>query len=460
METPAVPIPQEPRERAIMDRLSTIRDQLLLMKRDRTTYIRSQDVIPLYDQTIEQVKELNMIREETGNKEETRVDRVMESCFQLLSLFYLTIGRNNEAPAVYALTSTIRRLLDHLTEVELYSAKDLDSMSATLQSLSKTISQARMGDGSEAHHSPYLPELVTKRVQRCQQVTETLQKRLERFGDCLLDTYEKLISILRSISLANTKANWRGANIKRFGIQFSVSEVEKLRKQLLDLGEKRIDGKFCNKDGSMPPGSEEVSELYERCLQWSDMVLERKGQAPDNWKQAYNTLVGIRNELEKLSLTQAWSLRETDLYDYQRQLDKIDESRQGGNFYDEKGRPADLWTQRTMLYLIRRSYAYIYQLMISSEPVSEALLPVYNQLRTLKRCLREVKDNGGVSSVRELYPYSMKLNSLDNMRVDGKFVVNGDIPEGQGSVSELLAECFELNYELQLAAVASSEAEK
>lgn len=62
-----------------------------------------------------------------------------------------------------------------------------------------------------------------------------------------------------------------------------------------------------------------------------------------------------------------------------------------------------------MLYLIRRSYAYIYSFILSSEPVSEALLPVYNQLQTLKRCLIEVKNNGGVSSVRELYPYSMKV---------------------------------------------------
>ena len=38
------------------------------------------------------------------------------------------------------------------------------------------------------------------------------------------------------------------------------------------------------------------------------------------------------------------------------------------------------------------------------------------------------------------------------MKVDGKFVVNGDVPEGQGSVSELLAECFELNYELRVMA--------
>lgn len=177
-----------------------------------------------------------------------------------------------------------------------------------------------------------------------------------------------------------------------------------------------------------------------------------KGEVGEPFKALYTTLVSIRNDLEKLSVTQAWSLRETDLYDFQRQLDKIDDNRQDGNFFDDKGRPADLWTQRTLLYLIRRSYAYIYSFMIASEPVSEALLPIYNQLQTLKRCLVEVKNSGGVSSVRELYPYSMKLNSLDNMRVEGKFVVNNDIPEGQGSVSELLAECFELNYDLRVEA--------
>lgn len=132
---------------------------------------------------------------------------------------------------------------------------------------------------------------------------------------------------------------------------------------------------------------------------------------------------------------------------------------------------------QTLLYLIRRSYGYIYHLMVLSEPVSEALLPVYNQLSTLKRCLLEVKDSGGVNSVRELYPYSMKvwppflssvntrssltvdyqLNSIDNMRNDGKFEINGDIPEGQAAVADLLAECFELNYELRVEAESRAE---
>lgn len=45
------------------------------------------------------------------------------------------------------------------------------------------------------------------------------------------------------------------------------------------------------------------------------------------------------------------------------------------------------------------------------------------------------------------------------MRQDGKFVVNNDIPEGQGSVSELLAECFDLNYELRVAVEENAEKE-
>ncbi|OAA39412.1 putative protein family UPF0662 [Metarhizium rileyi] len=440
MDTPAIPAPQDSREQAILARLFVIRDQLLLLKQDRTTYIRSQDVIPLYDQTIEQVKELNDVRDETSDHKENRLDKVLESCFQLLSLFYLTVGRNNEAPAAYSLTSTIKRLLDHLTEAALYSAKDLESIKSTLEETAHAISQAKKTEESKAKHSPYLLTLLSKKVSLCQSMLDNLRKRLEGIGSPLLATHEKLISILRQISLANTKS------------KFSTGEVQKLRNQLLEVGSKRKDGKFVAEDGTVPPGEADISDLYERCVKWSDLVLERKGKVHEQWRPTYDVLVGIRNDLEKLSLTQAWSLRETDLYDFQRQLDRIDESRQNGNFYDDKGRPADLWTQRTMLYLIRRSYAYIYSFMLASEPVSEALLPIYNQLQTLKRCLIEVKKNGGVTSVRELYPYSMKLNSLDNMRVDGKFVVNGDIPEGQGSVSELLAECFDLNYELRVAA--------
>lgn len=111
----------------------------------------------------------------------------------------MTIGRNNEAPAAYALTSTIRRLLDHLTEVDLFSSKDLESISHTVKKLAHNVKS------TESDYSPYLITLLSKRLELCEKSLEQLQKRLDRLEDPLPKTYEKLISILRSMSLANTR---------------------------------------------------------------------------------------------------------------------------------------------------------------------------------------------------------------------------------------------------------------
>lgn len=78
-------------------------------------------------------------------------------------------------------------------------------------------------------------------------------------------------------------------------------------------------------------------------------LVSSQGKIDERFKQTYDKLCDIRNHLEKLSITQAWSLRETDLYDYQRQLDRIDESRVNGNFEDSSGNKADLHAQRVSL---------------------------------------------------------------------------------------------------------------
>jgi hypothetical protein len=67
----------------------------------------------------------------------------------------------------------------------------------------------------------------------------------------------------------------------------------------------------------------------------------------EGFRDTFDKLLAIRNSLESRSLLQAWSLRETDLYDYQRRLDRFDEARTAdGNFVDHEGNPADLQTQR------------------------------------------------------------------------------------------------------------------
>ena len=125
---------------------------------------------------------------------------MLDGCFQLLSLFFMTIGRNNEAPAAYALTSTIKRLLDHLTESALYSAKDLEHIAQTIDNLRNIVKNA------SANYSPKLITLLTNRLHVCQKSCSNLLQQLERLGPGLPSIHEKLISILRSISLANTKS--------------------------------------------------------------------------------------------------------------------------------------------------------------------------------------------------------------------------------------------------------------
>ncbi len=218
-DTPTLQLPTDPREQPILDQLLSIRAALTLLKQDRSTYVKSSDVLPLYEKVIEQVRILNEIRTDKP-REENRgkfnsssyrkcprrklrrhiVDRVLEECFQLISLFFMTIGRNNEAPAAYALTSTIKRLLDHLTEADLYSAKDLAHVAHTLEKLSDIVKNA---------HESYSPKLVTllsNRLEVCKESCSRLQQRLQRLDPGLADIHEKLISILRCISLANTKS--------------------------------------------------------------------------------------------------------------------------------------------------------------------------------------------------------------------------------------------------------------
>ncbi|BCR97728.1 uncharacterized protein AKAW2_31047S [Aspergillus luchuensis] len=435
MDSPAVPAPLDPKEQPILERLLRTRDALILLKQDKSSYIKSRDVLPLYEEVVAEVEKLNAARKEQDRRRaHNRLDYVLDDCFQLISLLFLTVGRNNEAPAVYSLATTVQRLLDHLEEAGFYSSKDLISITKTLANMNDTLERCRQA------YSPALITLLESRLEKCQLLLEKLQSGLAKLGPELAATHETLVSILRSTSAVNTRS------------KFSSSEVTALRTQLKKIEEGMKDGQFVDAEGVPLSGAQEdVKLLMERCWLWTEIVLERQGKIDERFKEQYDKLIEIRNQLDRLAVTQAWSLRETDLFGYQRKLDRIDEARVNGNFVDAEGNAADIHAQRTLLYLIRRSYGYIYALLISSEPVSEALLPVYNQLQTLRKCLLEVQESGGVSNSRELYPYSMKLNSIDNMRVDGKFYVGTDIPEGQGSVNALLAECYDIVWELRAA---------
>ena len=63
-DSPAVQLPLDPREQPVLDKILVIRDRLSLLKRDKSTYIKSQDVFPLYEEVVQQVEILNSIRKD------------------------------------------------------------------------------------------------------------------------------------------------------------------------------------------------------------------------------------------------------------------------------------------------------------------------------------------------------------------------------------------------------------
>jgi hypothetical protein len=55
-DSPLLSAPLTAQEKPILDRLLQIRDKLLLLKQDKSTYVKSADVLPLYEEVINQGK--------------------------------------------------------------------------------------------------------------------------------------------------------------------------------------------------------------------------------------------------------------------------------------------------------------------------------------------------------------------------------------------------------------------
>jgi hypothetical protein len=84
-DSPITHAPVGPQEKPILDKLLIVRDKLLLLKQDKSTYVKSQDVIPLYDEIIEHVHNLNDVRG-PDHLVQNRVDTVLESMLSRLRL--------------------------------------------------------------------------------------------------------------------------------------------------------------------------------------------------------------------------------------------------------------------------------------------------------------------------------------------------------------------------------------
>jgi len=113
---------------------------------------------------------------------------------------------------------------------------------------------------------------------------------------------------------------------------------------LLYYFSKRVDGKFLGPGGSSVPAGQAIlvgllEESFEIC---HDVVVRnRNDEIPGTLQVIFERLSEIKSQLENLVLTHRWTLRETDLWNFQVSLKEIDRLRVGGKFVDSEGKVPD-----------------------------------------------------------------------------------------------------------------------
>jgi hypothetical protein len=427
-------------ELPILESLVHIRNRLTALKKDRTEYLRAKDVLDIYASLMNIVTKLNEIRQQQTQErleegEENRVDTILNDVFQLLSLFFLRIGKSRESPATFCQLGTMKRLLTHLNESGIYTEQDLKPYQQRLSELKLIIQQ---GDPDNLHSGKDLQDVrrgsleqVEEELQRdkamtrlmyekwdsCDKLVQNLTSNLTQLSIELAPLHQRLITLRRS--LASIAARPRP----------SLSDLNPIWTELRQIEEKQRnkDGKFIvpvvqkkkqdedpettptSTQSSLPPPPPREEEeadttrpLEERTEEEIEYYAPPKGQAllagllQDNFdicqdikaregeedvargplQPIYDRLSEIKAQLERLVLTHRWTLRETDLYNFQNELSRVDGLRVEGKFRDSQGNVPE--GQIVLLYLLRRCYGLCYRLMASSEPVSEELMPIAN----------------------------------------------------------------------------------
>lgn len=419
-------------ESPILEALSGIRNRLTALKRETIDFVKPSDVVSLYQATVKQVERLNEIRALSEPHQPNRIDTTLADVFSLLSLFFLTVGRTKESPAIYSQVASIRQLLDHMRESMVYSEADLGPFQKRLVELRQIV------QNDAKNHPPAMIQLLERKLSQCDDILKEMMESLSVLSPELIPLHQRLVTMRRQFAALAARENP------------SKAELQKLVDELRKIDHSRIDGKFCVGPGgsNVPPSQAICSSLVEDCF---DIAHEIKARGysinlSEEIKPVYERLKEMRAELERLSLTHRWTLRETDLYNYAVALRDIDQQRKDGKWNvgcTPDGEKAQ--GQYVLLYFLRRCYGLIYSLLSSSEPVSEELMPIANKLTTVKKVLNEVLRYGGPFHPRELYPYQLALFQIDGMVRDGKFYgKDGSIPEGQGIVMAHLNECHEL----------------
>ncbi|KAJ3362998.1 hypothetical protein HDU91_003172 [Kappamyces sp. JEL0680] len=353
---------------------------------------------------------------------------------------------------LYASLCRIRDEMNHLKQSGLFTESILNATHDKLEKERHTLATLHIPKDQPLIQQ--CMELLQAKFDSCQAMLKSLQGELAQISSALIPIHVRLVEI---------KMELEGLIARKNPHAFSLVQVQVLQDELREIDSARIDGKYIARDGSVVPGQASVIDLLEAAFDDCHELLAARdpvdGENP--LRQVYEDLIRIKNTLEQYATYPRWFARATnprtlkgdDLIPFQVRLGKIDNMRSDGKFLAPDGTcPPGQAVLHFLLHKLayRQCYRLVYNLQTEMEPVAESLMPIYNQLLTLQRCLQQlVKWNVEMTS-DELIPYQIKLTQINKLHKDGVFYdSDGGIPEGQTLLFEVLEDCHEMVIALQ-----------
>ncbi|KAJ3094246.1 hypothetical protein HDU96_001769 [Phlyctochytrium bullatum] len=341
-------------------------------------------------------------------REQSEIDVILEDIIPMFFQFWSSNGKVSEHMyPVYVKVAKLKHSLDHLNESGFFTKKDVVDMEAKYKEFETIVQTYAVAEEAKDRGNRKGIALLQAKLTACKRVLQTLQESLAAISPALLPIHTRLNEIKQELQSLLRRGSSHA---------FSLAEVQMLQDELREIDSVRIDGSFLGKDGTVLPGQAAVIYLIESAYEDVHELLSLReaigGENP--LRSVYERLIRIKASLERIQMMYRWALKAEDLVELQMELGAIDNLRVDGKFLDEKGNVPE--GQAVLHFLLHKCYRLVYKLQsVSEESVADSLLPIRNQLVTLKKCLQELHRWKISLSPRELSVYQMRLAALDNL---------------------------------------------
>ncbi|TEB33069.1 hypothetical protein FA13DRAFT_1754197 [Coprinellus micaceus] len=227
---------------------------------------------------------------------------------------------------------------------------------------------------------------------------------------------------------------------------YNESDLKPFQRRLAELRD------IVSRDSEAGKHPKALTKLLERQLNECDGVvkdmLESLSVLSPELAPVHQKLISVRRQLVALAAKEG--SHKAELKPLQEELRKIDSQRVDGKFLGPGGVvPA---SQAICSSLLEECFDIAQEIKANedSKNVASSLKPIYDRLTDIRSELEQlVLTHRWTLRETDLWNYSLSLQEIDKMRVDGKFVDSeGNRPDGQYVLLYLLRRCYGLIYRL------------